>query len=279
MNSFEKELVNSNRYAKTFSSLKERKEGALVAFTILGDPNPTLSGKIISALAESGADALELGFAFSDPIADGPTIQAADQRALEAGINPEAAFGIIRDFRKTNNSIPIGLLVYCNIVYNYGIQGFYTKARECGVDSILIADLPIEEAKDYLEASEKSGVKQVFIVAPTTTKERLPKILGKTGAFVYLVSRTGVTGAREELAGETTSLVKRVKKEARLPVCVGFGISSEEHVKAVLGAGADGAIVGSAIVKLIEQNLGNESEMIAKIKEFVGKMKEATKGK
>jgi tryptophan synthase alpha chain len=267
-----------SRYAKRFEELKKAGEGAFIPFVTLGDPDEKESEKIIEMLVESGADALELGFAFSDPIADGKTIQAADERAINSGITPDKAFSIIKKVRKKNDSIPVGLLVYCNTVYNYGIGAFYEKAKEAGVDGILIADLSLEESKPYLSVAKKSGIEQIFIIAPTTPSERIEKIVSKAAGFIYLVSVTGITGARKTVSKSALGLIKRVRKKTGLPVCVGFGISRPEHAKKMLGAGADGVIVGSAIVSKIEKNLKNHEKMLQDIAYYVSEMKNASRG-
>ena len=265
-----------NLYKKTFNELKKKKQGALVAFTVIGDPDYKTSLEIAKKMIDSGADILELGLPFSDPIADGKTIQAADMRALKSGMNTEKAFDLIKSVRKYNDNIPIGLLVYGNLIYQRGINKFYDDAARAGVNSILVADVPIEEADDYIKAARKNDIDTVFIVSPLTSNERIKKIVNKTTGFVYVVSRLGVTVARATLGDSTLKLIKRIRKHTKKPLCVGFGISKPEHVKAVINAGADGAIVGSAIVNLIEKNASNTSKMLKKIGVYVKSMKKAT---
>ena len=265
-----------NSYKKTFNELKKKKQGALVAFTVIGDPNYNTSLQITKEMIESGADILELGIPFSDPIADGKTIQAADMRALKSGMNTDKAFDLIKNVRKYNKMIPIGLLVYGNLIYQRGINKFYNDAAKSGVNSILVADVPIEEADDYIKAARKNKVDTVFIVSPLTSNERIKKIVNKTSGFVYVVSRLGVTGARATLEKSALELIKRIRKFTKKPLCVGFGISKPEHVKAVIKAGADGAIVGSAIVDLIEKNASNTGKMLKKIGLYAKSMKKAT---
>ncbi len=265
-----------NSYKKTFNELKKKKQGALAAFTVIGDPNYNTSLQIIKKIIDSGADILELGIPFSDPIADGKTIQAADMRALKSGMNTDGAFDLIKNVRKYNSKIPIGLLVYGNLVYQRGINKFYSDAAKSGVNSVLVADVPIEEADDYIKAARTNKIDTVFIVSPLTSNERIKKIVSKTTGFVYVVSRLGVTGARATLEGSTLELIKRIRKFTKKPLCVGFGISKPEHVKAVIKAGADGAIVGSAMVNLIEKNASNTSKMLKKMGIYVKSMKKAT---
>jgi len=261
-----------SRYSVKFAELKARKEGALVGFTVLGDPSKRKSLEIVKAIAKN-SDVLELGLPFSDPIADGPTIQAAVQRSLDNGFKVKDGFSIIREFRKHDTEIPIGLLTYTNIVMQAGIGNFYGECGKAGVDSVLVADLPFEEANEFINAAKKNKVEQVFIVAPTTTDARLKKVLAKCGGFVYVVSLLGVTGARSELHSGLKKLVKKVKAKTRLPVCVGFGVSEPRHVKQLMGMGADGAIVGSAIVSNIAKGRSPKE-----IGAFTRTLKKATKG-
>jgi len=262
-------------YAKTFSKLRRKKQKALVPFTVLGDPDYNKSLKIIKTIVESGADVLELGFPFSDPIADGPTIQAADVRALNKSINTDKCFKLIKKVREFTD-IPIGLLVYSNLIFQRGIKKFYYDCKLADVTSVLVADLPVEESDEYVQAARKHKIDTVFIVSPLTNNKRLKLILKKAKGFIYLVARLGVTGARDTIEDSTLKLIKKVKKQTKLPVCVGFGISKPEHVEAICKAGADGAIVGSALVKVIEKNHKSKS-LLNKIQKFITDLKSATK--
>ena len=263
-------------YKKTFSKLKRKKEKALVPFVVIGDPDFNTSLKIVKTIVESGADILELGFPFSDPIADGPTIQSADVRALNKGVNPEKCFKFIKQVRKFTD-MPIGLLVYYNLIYQRGTNKFFYDCKLAGVTSVLAADVPVEESAEIVQAARKHKIDTVFIVSPLTDNKRLKLILKKCKGFVYIVARLGVTGARADMKESTLKLVKRVRKQTKLPLCVGFGISKPEHVKSICKAGADGAIVGSAIVKLIQNNLKNKPLMLKKIENYVKSLKAATK--
>ena len=265
------------RIANAFRKLKKRKEKALIPFVVAGDSNYRTSLEIVKTIINSGADILELGFVFSEPIADGPTIQTAGVRALRAGVNTDKNFNFIKQIRKFNNEIPIGILIYTNLIYQRGIEKFYKDAKKAGIDSVLIADLPIEEADPYIKAARKNRVDTVFIVSPLTSNERLSKITKKVRGFTYVVSRLGVTGARKDLQTETITLLKRIRPKTNLPLCVGFGISKPEHVRSICNSGANGAIVGSAIVKIIEKNLKNKRAMLKKIETYVKKLKRATK--
>lgn len=266
-----------NRYKRRFNQLKKKKDKALVPFVTIGDPDYKTSLEIVKTIIDNGADVLELGFVFSEPIADGPTIQTAGVRALKKGANTDRNFNFIQEIRKYDCEIPIGILVYSNMIYQRGIKRFYQDCAKSGIDSVLVADLPIEEAEEYIKAARNNKVDAVFIVSPLTDKKRLKKVIKKTRGFVYIVSRLGVTGARKDIQESTLKLIRRVKKHTKLPSCVGFGISRPEHVKSVLGAGADGAIVGSAVVKIIEKNLKRKKVMLDKVGNFIKRLKNATK--
>lgn len=262
-------------YRETFEQLKSKGEKAIIPFTLIGDPDFATSLDIVRAMVRGGADILELGIPFSDPIADGATIQAAGLRSTASGMNTDAAFDFIRQMRRFID-IPIGLLVYYNLIYQRGIDKFYGEARDSGVNSVLVADLPVEESKKVLAGARRHGVETVYIVSPLTGDARLKKIVKATTGFIYIVSRLGVTGAREDLQRSTLELIERVRPQTDLPICVGFGISKPEHVSSVLVAGADGAIVGSALVKIIEENLADKNKMVWRIEQFVREMKGAT---
>ncbi|BDZ70480.1 tryptophan synthase subunit alpha [Methanobacterium petrolearium] len=263
-------------YDEMLQRVKDKKEGAFIPFIVAGDPDFETSLEIVKTYVENGADALEIGFAFSDPVADGPTVQAADIRALNAGMTTEKGFEFIKMIREFT-SIPIGLLVYYNLIYKMGIGKFYQNAKESGVNAILAADLPPEEAQDAVDASEKYGVQQIFMVAQTTSNERLAKISQICSGFLYVVAVMGVTGARDDLKFSTVELVERVKTHSDLPIVVGFGISKPEHVQNVINSGSDGAIVASAILNLITENLPDKKMMLDKISTFCHDLKAATR--
>ena len=263
-------------YKKTFSKLMKNKEKALVPFVVIGDPDYNTSLKIVKTIIEAGADILELGFPFSDPIADGPTIQGADVRSLRKGIDIDKCFRFIRKIREISK-VPIGLLVYYNLIYQRGIKIFFQDCKVAGVTSVLAADVPAEESEELIKAARNHKIDTVFIVSPLTDNKRLRLISRKCRGFVYVVSRLGVTGVREDLQQGTLKLLRRVRSKTKLPLCVGFGISKPEHVKSVCKAGADGVIVGSAIVKIIENNIKNKNTMLNKIETYVKSMKKATK--
>lgn len=268
--------MNKESYGEMFKRVQKKNEGAFVPFVVAGDPDFETSLQIVQTLVNSGADALEIGFAFSDPIADGPTVQDADVRALDAGMTTDRGFEFIRRIREFT-SIPIGLLVYYNLIYKRGVDQFYQEAQENGVNAILSADLPPEEAEDAVRAAKKYGVDQIFLAAQTTTNQRLKKISEFSSGFTYLVSVMGVTGARKEVKTSTVDLIKRIREHNELPIMVGFGISQPEHVQEVILAGAEGAIVGSAIIDLIAENLQDKEKMMGEIAKNAQKLKEATK--
>ncbi|MCX6798855.1 MAG: tryptophan synthase subunit alpha, partial [Candidatus Diapherotrites archaeon] len=222
-----------------------------------------------------GADALELGFAFSDPIADGKTIQEADQRALAKKIDTDKDFARRKRIRALDEKIPISLLVYYNLIFQRGVEKFYADAKKAGVDAVLAADCPIEEAEELLAAARESVIDPVFIVSPTTTRERMRKILQKCKGYVYLVSVLGVTGARASVQERTIELIRAARRMTRLPLCIGFGISRPEHAQQVIAAGAHGVIVGSAVVDIVKQNIGNEAKMLRELESFAAAMKKA----
>lgn len=263
-------------YNEVFENLKSKKEGALAAFAVIGDPAYKTSLEITKRIVDAGADILELGLPFSDPIADGATIQAADSRALDSGINTDRVFEFAKEIRKYTG-IPIGFLSYYNLVYQRGIKKFYRDSRKAGVNSILIADAPIEESDAILETARQNNIETVFMVSPLTNDGRIKKIARSTTGFIYAVSRLGVTGAKSDLENSALKLIKRIRKHTNMHLCMGFGISKPLHVKNVVSAGADGAIVGSAIVDLIEKNLSNKKKMLDTVYNYIRIMKNATR--
>lgn len=256
---------------------EKAKKPLFIAFTVAGDPDPQRSVAVARTLIDAGADILEFGVPFSDPVADGPTIQRADERALSAGINPDLVFGIVREVR-AYSKIPIVLLTYYNIVYRRGVETFCRQASEAGVDGILVADLPVEESEGMCTAARRYGIDAIFLVAPTTSTERLKRIEESATGFLYLVSLLGVTGARDQISASAAELIARVREETTLPLAVGFGISQPEHIRALSSAGADAAIVGSAIVDIIEENLGDDVAMMRELHRYVRAMRGAGGG-
>ena len=257
-----------------FGNLKKKNEIAFIPFLVLGDPDEKRSLALLEACAKGGADMIEVGIPYSDPIADGPVIQRADLRALSAGINVERAFGIVKEFKEKHKT-PIGLLVYYNLIHARGFDSFYKLAQDSGIDAILAADAPVEETRELVKMAEKYGLAQVFLATPTTTEERFKKILGVVSGYIYIVSVLGVTGARGSVQQRTIKLIEWIRAKTEIPLCVGFGISKPEHVKEIARSRADGAIVGSAMIKMIEEHLeaGDEADAV---ESFVRRMKAAT---
>ena len=244
-------------------------EPSLVAYVTCGDPNLATTREIVLAAVDAGADVIELGVPFSDPVADGPVIQRASERALRSGTTLEKVLTMAAEIRRRSQ---IGLIVfsYLNPIWRMGVTRFAAVAEEAGVDGALVTDLPVEEADDYLAQMRMRRLATVFLAAPTSTDQRLRLIAKNSSGFVYAVSRTGVTGARQQLAGDARQLVRRVKKYTKLPVAVGFGISTPEQFAAV-GEFAEAAVVGSAIVETVEHNLGKEPEAVAQfVRQLLG---------
>ena len=261
-------------YKQVFSELSNLKRTALIPFFVIGDPDFDTSLEIVKTAIDAGADILELGIPFSDPIADGPTIQKADIRAFTSGMNVRKALQFIQKV-KHYKDIPIGLLMYYNLIYQYGTEKFFSDFHQAGVNSVLVADLSIDDADEIVIPAKSAGLDTVFMVTPNTEIERMKLIASKTTGFIYTVSLLGVTGSREKLSDAVEALVGKLKKLTSVPVCVGFGISKPEHAAAVASAGADGAIIGSKIVKLIEDNLGNREKILAEISTFLSEVKNA----
>ncbi len=261
-------------YKQLFSELSELKRAALIPFFVIGDPDFDTSMRIVKTAIDAGADVLELGIPFSDPIADGPTIQKADIRARNSGMSVAKALQFIRKV-KDYKDIPIGLLMYYNLIYQYGTEKFFSDFYKAGVNSVLVADLSIDDADEIISPATEAGLDTVFMVTPNTNSKRMKLIASRTTGFIYTVSLLGVTGSREKLSGTVAGLVGKLKKLTTVPVCVGFGISKPEHAATVAKAGADGVIIGSKIVGLIENNLDNREKMLAKISTFLGEVKSA----
>lgn len=264
------------RYQHAFEQLQARREGAFVPFVTLGDPSPELSLKIIDTLIEAGADALELGIPFSDPLADGPTIQNAALRAFAAGVTPTQCFEMLAAIRQKHPTIPVGLLMYANLVYNRGIDEFYALCAKVGVDSVLIADVPIEESAPFRQAAMRHNVAPIFICPPNADDDLLREIASHGRGYTYLLSRAGVTGAETRAQLPLHHLVEKLTEYHAAPSLQGFGISEPSQVRDAIEAGAAGAISGSAIVKIIEKNLNDKDAMLSELKAFVQAMKAAT---
>lgn len=265
------------RYQTAFDQLKTKNEGAFVPFVTIGDPGPEQSLNVIKALIDGGADALELGIPFSDPSADGLTIQKAGLRALNAGVDTDTCIDILRQVREYAPQIPIGLLLYGNLVFARGIEKFYQDMANAGVDSILIADLPIRESAPFRKAAANSKVAQIFIAPPNATDETLKEVASFGHGYTYVLSRAGVTGTETKAAMPANHLINKLTEYNAAPPVLGFGISEPVQVADAIKSGAAGAIAGSATVKIIENNLNDYPQMVAELKEFTSKMKAATK--
>ena len=248
-------------------SLRFTCEPSLVAYVTCGDPNLRTTREVALAAIAAGAEVIELGVPFSDPVADGPVIQRASERALKNGVSLEDVLGLAEEIRRESDA---GLIVftYFNPVLRMGVEKFAARAAEAGVDGALITDLPVEEAGEYLDQMRKRNLATIFLAAPTSTDERLKRIAKASSGFVYAVSRTGVTGARKELLEDAQKLVRRLRKFTELPIAVGFGISEASQFAAV-GEYADAAVVGSAIVQVIERSPGTEAKAVAEFIEAV----------
>ncbi|MGM0524801.1 MAG: tryptophan synthase subunit alpha [Pseudomonadota bacterium] len=265
-----------SRYEALFEGLSSNNKGAFVPFVTLGDPSPEQSLNVIKALIDGGADALELGLPFSDPVADGPVIQRANLRALQAGTTFNDILHILSEVRAYAPEIPIGLLVYANLIYAKGADNFYRQMSEAGVDSVLIADVPTKEAARFADIAKQHAIDAVFICPPDGSDELIERVAKNCSGYVYLLSRAGVTGAETQMQLPASALIDKLKQHGAPPVLLGFGISKPEHVQAAFKAGADGAISGSAIVAIIEKNLDNEQLQVNQLTEFVASMKAAT---
>lgn len=267
-----------SRISKTFAELRERNEGALIAYLTVGDPQPKRTPRLVGALIEGGADIIELGIPFSDPIADGPTIQNAVSRSLASGARPRDAFGIAQGIHEKYDT-PLVLMTYFNPIFRAGVSDFLDLAHKAGISGVIVPDLPVEESQDYKNACGAAGIDTIFLASPSTASNRLERILTQTSGYLYLVSLYGVTGIRPKLSESALSLVRKYKDIVadRVPLAAGFGISRPEHVKQIIAAGADGAIVGSAFVKVIEENSSSMTSAARKLKNLAKAMKKAAR--
>jgi tryptophan synthase alpha chain len=259
------------RIAERFAALRARDERALIPFVTAGDPDLTTTEALVPALAEAGADAVEIGVPFSDPMAEGPTIQRASERALVSGTSLRRVLELVKTLRP-RVELPLVLMGYANTFLTMGERRFAEASREVGVDGVICVDMPPEESELFRGELERCGVDAILLAAPTTTPERLAMLARQTRGFLYYVSLTGVTGARRELAQGIEEQVRRVRETSEVPVCVGFGVSKPEHVVRV-GAFADGVVVGSALVERIAAAASPEAAVDAAAR-FVAELKE-----
>ncbi len=259
-------------YQQAFAELKRQKRAALIPFFVIGDPDFDTSLALVRAAVDAGADILELGIPFSDPIADGPTIQKAVIRAMRNGMSPAKALEFIRQV-KTHRDIPIGLLMYYNLIQQYGVARFFRDFHEAGVNSVLVADLSIDDADEVTKPARAGGLDTVFMATPNTEPGRMKQIVAQTTGFIYAVSLLGVTGSRQTLSSTVGNLIQQLKGLTNVPVCVGFGVSKPEHAKSIAQAGADGVIIGSKLVAMIESNLNDPPAASREITQFLGQVK------
>lgn len=271
-----------SRYEKLFSSLAARGEGAFVPFIMLSDPDPETALAIVRAAVAGGADALELGVPFSDPVADGPTIQASHIRALEGGATVDSAIAQIRQIRDEFPDLPIGMLIYGNVPFTRGLETFYSEFQEAGADSILLPDVPVREGAPFVAAADKAGIDPIFIAPAQASEQTLQGVAQYSRGYIYAISRDGVTGTEKE--SETRGLVDvvdNVKRFGGAPILLGFGISTPQHVADAVAAGAAGAITGSALTKIVDAHLDEDNKptdgLATAVTDFVAKMKTATK--
>ena len=259
-----------------FKELRSKKEKALIAYIMIGYPNYKATIPIIKGLVKGGADIIELGFPFSDPLADGPIIQNASTISLKNGTKLNSLFNLIKKIRKETD-IPLVLMTYTNILYKQGFAKFIFGAKKAGIDGFILPDMSIEESEDYVNAAKKHNIDTIFLVSPNTNTDRLKRISKITSGFLYLVSIYGTTGMKTIIQQYTINAIKNTKKvvNAKIPVGVGFGVSTPEDVKKFVSSGADAVIIGSAFLKLIEKTPQNQLE--ARIASFTKRMKTSTK--
>jgi len=275
----------STRIEKRLATLKSEGRVALVTFTMAGDPDTATSLAVLKALPKAGADMIEIGMPFTDPMADGPAIQAAGVRALAAGQTLAKTLAMVRDFRAGDNDTPIVLMGYYNPIYIYGVDKFLTDAKSAGVDGLIVVDLPPEEDDELCIPALKAGLNFIRLATPTTDDKRLPAVLNNTSGFVYYVSITGITGSAAPDATKVGAAVARIKKHTALPVAVGFGVRDAASARAIAG-GADGVVVGSALVETVRKSLDKNgkaqahtvkvvAELVAELAEGVRSAKRA----
>src|ERR1700742_569642 len=261
----------TTRIDRRFADLKQEGRAALVTFTMAGDPDTKTSLAILQELPKAGADVIELGVAFTDPMADGPAIQAGGLRALNAGQNMVKTLGMVRAFRKGDDATPIVLMGYYNPIYIYGVERFLKDAKDAGVDGLIVVDLPPEEDEELCLPALRAGVNFIRLATPTTDDNRLPAVLANTSGFVYYVSITGITGSAAPDVGKVTAAVSRIKRHTKLPVAVGFGVRTAKQAQA-LAANAEAVVVGSALVNAVKDSLDRKGKATAKTVKAVTKL-------
>ncbi len=271
----------TTRIDTRFAELKKEGRAAFVTFLMCGDPDMATSLAIIKALPKAGADIIEIGMPFTDPMADGPAIQAAGLRALKAGMTLKKTLQVVRDFRKDEAKTPIVLMGYYNPIYIYGVDKFLADAKSAGVDGLIIVDLPPEEDTELCIPAMKAGLNFIRLATPTTDDKRLPAVLANTSGFVYYVSITGITGSASAATSDVASAVARIKRHTKLPVCVGFGIRTPEAARDIAQA-ANGAVVGSALIDVLRETLDANSKATTKtvpaVADFVSSLAQGVRG-
>ena len=253
----------TTRIDARFAELKKQGRSAFITFVMAGDPDPMTSLEIIKALPGAGSDLIEVGMPFTDPMADGPSIQAAGLRALKAGMTLKKTLAVVREFRKGDDATPLVLMGYYNPIYIYGVDQFLVDAKAAGVDGLIVVDLPPEEDSELCLPAMQAGLNFIRLATPTTDDRRLPAVLANTSGFVYYVSVTGITGSAGADSAAVAQAVARIKRHTKLPICVGFGIRTPEAARAI-AANADGAVVGSALVEALRHSLDADGKAGAK---------------
>ena len=274
------------RIGRRFEKLQAEGRAGLVTFMTAGDPDLETSAKILDGIAEAGADLIELGVPFSDPMADGPAIQASSLRAIKAGMTLRKTLGMVAEFRKKDNDTPVILMGYYNPIYIYGVDQFLIDAKEAGVDGFIVVDLPPEEEQELCLPAIAAGLNFIYLTAPTTDDERLPRVVEHASGFIYFVSILGITGTRAANATDAAVHVKRIKNHSDLPVCVGFGIRTPEQA-AEFATIADGVVVGSALVDKVTANLSDDGtigpstvdDVLGLVRELAGGVRGAHTGR
>lgn len=266
--------LKNSRIHDTFVDLKKQKTCALICYVVAGYPTIQMSEKIITTLIESGVDIIEIGIPFSDPIADGPVIQSASYQSLTNGTTPEMCIKLCSRLRKKFPKTPILFMTYANILYGTGMKKFLTMSKKSGADGFILPDIPVDESADYIKLASELDLSTIFLVSPNISNDRLSSIISKTTGFIYLVSVFGTTGERKQFEEYTIKKIKEVKKyvRGRLPVAVGFGIGTLEHVRTIVAAGADGIIIGSKIIKIIKDGK-NQKEILTNLEGFIKHIK------
>jgi len=261
------------RIEKSLYRSRERGRKSLIIYITAGDPDLKVTEELVYGIAEAGADVVELGIPFSDPLADGPTIQQASQRALNGKVTIPKILSTIEKIRK-KSSVPIALMTYYNPIFYYGLERFVTDSRAVGVDGLIVPDLPLEESEELRGITERFGIELISFIAPTSTPERINAIAKVAQGFIYCVSVTGVTGTRENLSLDVAEMIRKIRSYTNIPLAIGFGISNPEQAKEATKY-ADAVIVGSAVVKLIENHKGDLSKSLSEVGKLVRSLKEA----